>query len=361
MPASSANCFGRLFPHLFSYGLGHPEQSRSVQVSLQDCVKYYLNLSNRQFAQDESFPVIAFDIISRKRAMSHISLTCRLNPKEIEDLNEVSASELAEQLEHEAKKREMLKNGHTFTQHPKSKSGQRLLRRVQSVLGKTFATNEEKKIYQRKAWSIASKYHSCAMCITVTPNENGNGTVAFFAGEVNKVNLISVNEKDIPSNATRIQIAGKDPVACDLFFTNMLEILIGPMIGFDLTTKLPRKQGALFGVPWAFIDGIESQGKGTLHVHLIVFRAGFPKTSDEILHLMKTSREFQERIYSFFDSVAQSSAIESELKLSCPKCSEKGKLEPVKFNSIAYTRNMMSQNRPKTAKCRNCENCFGGD
>ncbi len=72
----------------------------------------------------------------------------------------------------------------------------------------------------------------------------------------------------------------------------MLEILIGPMIGFDLNTKLPRKKGGLFGVPWAFIGGIESQGKGTLNVHLIVFLAGFPKTSDDILHLMKTSREF---------------------------------------------------------------------
>ncbi len=84
LPARSANCFSRLFPHFFPYGLGHPGQSRSVQVSLQECVKYYMNLSNRQFAQDESFPLIAFDIISRKRAKSHISLTCRLNPKEIE-------------------------------------------------------------------------------------------------------------------------------------------------------------------------------------------------------------------------------------------------------------------------------------
>ncbi len=35
----------------------------------------------------------------------------------------------------------------------------------------------------------------------------------------------------------------------------------------------------LFGVPQAFVGGIESQGKGTLHVHLVVFLAGFPRDS----------------------------------------------------------------------------------
>ncbi len=83
--------------------------------------------------------------------MSHISLICRLHPKEIEDLHEVSASDLAGQLEQEVKKREMLKYGHYFTEKAKSKNGRRLLRRVQAVLGKSFATNEERKIYQRKA------------------------------------------------------------------------------------------------------------------------------------------------------------------------------------------------------------------
>ncbi len=44
--------------------------------------------------------------------MSHIWLTCGIHSKYIEDLNEVSASDVAVQLQKEAKKREMLKNGH---------------------------------------------------------------------------------------------------------------------------------------------------------------------------------------------------------------------------------------------------------
>ncbi len=43
---------------------------------------------------------------------------------------------------------------------------------------------------------------------------------------------------------------------------------------------------AFFGVPKAFFGGVESQGKGTLHVHMIVFLAGVPRDSDKILEMM---------------------------------------------------------------------------
>ncbi len=36
-----------------------------------------------------------------------------------------------------------------------------------------------------------------------------------------------------------------------------------------------------FGIPQGFVGGIESQNKGTLHVHMIVFLAGFPRVADE--------------------------------------------------------------------------------
>ncbi len=150
------------------------------------------------------------------------------------------------------RREKMLKNGHYFTENASSRKVRRLLRRVQAVLGKPFATNEERNLYQRKAWSIAAKYHSATMFITVSPNENGNATVAFFAGDINKKNLASVTENDIPQNAARVKIAGRDPVACDLFFTSMLEIIIGPMIGFDLKTKLPRKERWPFRSPASF-------------------------------------------------------------------------------------------------------------
>ncbi len=61
----------------------------------------------------------------------------------------------------------MLKNENYLTEKAESKPGKRLLRRVQGVLGKSFAANEERKLYKRKAWSMAAKCLSAAMFITV--------------------------------------------------------------------------------------------------------------------------------------------------------------------------------------------------
>ncbi len=105
-------------------------------------------------------------------------------------------------------------------------------------------------------------------------------------GDINKQNLDQVSLNGIPSNAYRIEIAGKDPVACDRVFTNILEILIEHRIGFDMKSKLPKENGGLFRVPLAFVGGIESQGKGTLHIPMIVFLAGFPRGSDEMVNMM---------------------------------------------------------------------------
>ncbi len=138
-------------------------------------------------------------------------------------------------------------------------------------------------------------------------------------------------------NAARVGIAGRDPVACDLFFHKYAWNYNWSYDWIWFENKTSKKARCLFGVRRAFIGGIESQGKGTLHVHLIVLLAGFPKDSDEILHLMKADQDFQQRMYSFFDSVTQSSAEESHKNLTYPICDEKGSLEPVKYSKISYT------------------------
>ncbi len=82
---------------------------------------------------------------------------------------------------------------------------------------------------------MAAKYHRATMLITVSPNENGNATsIIFLQVTSTRNNLECITENDIPQNAARVEIAGIDLVACDLFFTSMLEILIGPKVGFDL-------------------------------------------------------------------------------------------------------------------------------
>ncbi len=165
---------------------------------------------------------------------------------------------------------------------------------------------------------------------------------------------------DIPSNSCRIKIAGKDPDACDLFFTNILEILIEHMLGFDMKSKLPKQKGGFFGVPQAFAGGIESQGKGTLHVHMIVFLAGFPRDSDEMVKMMVEDKSFKEILIKYFSSVVYCSALDEE-HIMCPSCGNNNSLEAVDICETAYMSRSRKCNPPGTSQCANCRSLFGGD
>lgn len=107
--------------------------------------------------------------------MRQFALICKINPGEISSFESVSASELSERLEYDAKRANM---------------------------------------YHRRAWNMAVIHQSAAMFTTVTPNETGNAAVTYFSKDISE----NISENEIPSNAARIERAGKDPAMCDLFY-----------------------------------------------------------------------------------------------------------------------------------------------
>ncbi len=79
-----------------------------------------------------------------------------------------------------------------------------------------------------------------------------------------------------------------------------------------MKSKLPKRKGGFFGVLQAFFGGIESQGKGTLHVHMIVFLAGVARDSDIIVKMMVEDNSFKERLIKYFSSVIYCRALDEE-------------------------------------------------
>ena len=81
---------------------------------------------------------------------------------------------------------------------------------------------------------------------------------------------------DVPSRAKRVQISGCDPFACELFSANMLEMFLGPIIGFHKETKRPYRNCGLFRIVKAYLGGIESQPKKLYMLTLYCSWLDFP-------------------------------------------------------------------------------------
>ncbi len=99
-------------------------------------MKHYLCLSSRIFAQEDTFPLIEFDIVSRKRAMSQIAPMCKLNPGDISTCDSVTASELSEQLEYDAKRASALQKGQIFLEKTRGSSAKATFTQSRSNAGK---------------------------------------------------------------------------------------------------------------------------------------------------------------------------------------------------------------------------------
>ncbi len=114
-------------------------QNEKVNVSSHQCIKHYLNISSRRFAEDDTLSLIAFDIVSRKRAMAQTFPMCKLNPSEIAHCESVTASELAV-LDHDANRAYAFQKGQLFQEKSGMRSANLILRKVEATLGSTFAT-----------------------------------------------------------------------------------------------------------------------------------------------------------------------------------------------------------------------------
>lgn len=361
LPDRTPDFFARLFPELFPYGQGHPGSPRSVPVAMQKCCAHYIRLSGRHFAQHPWFSLVAFDSISRKRAIESTSISCTINPRDNAKISAVTPEQLSEQLDAIASYRSSLRKGIERSVYPSGNPANVLLRKVEAATGHAYATNEERKKYQRMAWNMSAKHHGAAIFATLTPNENGSATVIYYAGEMGVNSLRNVSLSDVPKHAHRIEISGKDPHACDLFFTNMLDLFFETILGFDRKTKHPYRQGGSFGTVKAFFGGIESQTKQTLHIHSIIFLAGLPRTVDEFEKLCE-SVEFREKLSTFVDSIISSKTCVDGQQQKCTFCQGDESIEAVKnINQKAFQQATRGARPPATSECVRCGAVYGSD
>ncbi len=77
---SDLNLVAERFPHLFHSDMVIQGQKKRTGQACIMCK--HISTCTRRVAQDDTFPLVAFDIVSRKRAFGQISLMCKIYPTE---------------------------------------------------------------------------------------------------------------------------------------------------------------------------------------------------------------------------------------------------------------------------------------
>ena len=304
--------FPLIYPTLFPYGLGTPEDlSRRRRVSLKRHVKHWLELSDPRFQTHYSFIFTAFNVLQKRSILLHSSLKIdrRLFDAFRSDFATVSPSAVravAERLvggEHitcftgeEKKVRELLQQVSHVTSHVQGSSSSRVLMR-----------NEIRALMIEKG--LPSFY------ITTNPADVHSPIVKFMSG--GDFDLDAMLPADVPDFWSQSILIAKNPVVASRFFHMLMTAFIRAVLCYDNgqsdASRGELESEGILGHVSAYYGCVEAQGRGSEHTHWLVWLTG-GLNSDEIKkRVLGGDLVFRDRLLAFLDDTISSSIPEDPL------------------------------------------------
>lgn len=139
-----------------------------------------------------------------------------------------------------------------------------------------------------------------SLWITINPSDIHDPIAQVLAGA--EIDLDTFDHSSGPDAVTRLTRVANDPYAAARFFHFMIGLLLREIFGIsrvDTHSTFQRKPG-VFGKVEAYVGTVEAQGRGTLHLHMIVWLSGAPSSVD-MKNLLK-SEAFRQRVVHYIAS-----------------------------------------------------------
>ena len=271
-----------LYPTLFCYGRGAPEdQSRPVEIKLREHVRYLLSYNDRRFEKHPSFMFVVFNLLQRRDACFHTQLIAtrpyfRASADDIQSLN--------------TKDIEMALNSigkNSYSTRSDSKLN-KLLHHLKTIGGRVMGSAYSRTALRTQIHALIFNQGLPGIFLTLNPADIHSPVALYFAGV--KLDLDNIQTEQLMTTYKRAEIIASHPVATAKFFhlliTNILETMI---------------VGGVLGPIKAYFGTVESQGRGSLHLHLLIWLDHEMKPSDmkDKVH----DSDFREKLKAYLEDI----------------------------------------------------------
>ena len=170
-----------------------------------------------------------------------------------------------------------------------------LRKHVQATGGRVMGSNQSHYQLCSQMWSTAIYLSPPSLWITINPCDLHDPIAQIFAGENIDMNKFSTHMG--PNKDKRARNIAQDPYAAAKFFHFLIKTVLETLFGIEVTPFQIHAKKGIYGCVSAYFGAVESQGRGSLHLHLIVWLKN-ALTSDEMQELLKDDR-FREHIWAF--------------------------------------------------------------
>ena len=283
------NFFEKAFPCLFPYGFGGIEADREVSVAFSEHVQWALQYHDRRFRKHETFPFVAFGIAQRQQALTSVRIQMHRNNFE-KDARVMSSITLP-----------MLQQAQSEEENhiPISSPTVRLLRKhIHGSSGQVMGSDQSRYQLRSQIWSTSIMFNPLTLWMTINPSDIHDPIAQVLAGDnINLDDLLALVGPDADKRAANI---AADPYAAAKFFHFLIQTIIETLFGVKVTNFQVKSKMGILGRVSAYFGTVESQGRGTLHLHLLVWLKDAPN-ADQIPELLK-AENFRNKMTSYIQA-----------------------------------------------------------
>lgn len=315
------------FPVLFPFGIGGFETCRRVNVPYEVHARWALMYTDRRFRKDLHFVFQVFGVVQKRNI-------CRSSVLQMSSTSYHRHQPLISTLKPKdlllASRQEKCKTPFT------NPAVQALRTELTAVRSKVPGTDESRRTLRSKIWSTNVMFNPPNLWITVNPNDTHDPVAQVIAGE--NIDLDNFLAHVGPTAALRAKTIAADPYASTKFFHLIAQCTLNALLGISVRSNrghhvISREKG-IFGTVNAYIGTIEAQGRGSLHMHVLIWLKG-SLTANEMDTALQ-SEEFRSHVSTFIaqNIVADIGGLSAPEILAAPELKDPSYSRPPKTDYL---------------------------
>lgn len=284
---SNTNHLMGCFPTLFPYGKGGFETERPIDVPYETHVKWSMLYADKRFRKDTQFPFQVFGICQKREVCRSAVLQMKRShfTRQINLILTLTPEDLIKASQEETRKVRF-----------SNPAIQALRDQLGAVRTRVKGTDESRQHVRSKIWGTNLISNPPTLWITINPADTQDPIAQVFTGaEIDLDNFCNTNGPNSVQRATNV---AEDPFSSAKYFHFVVKCVLEILFGITKHSngRIDRKEG-LFGKVQNYVGTVEAQGRGTLHLHMLLWLTDAPNATE-----MKTalkSELFRDKIVSF--------------------------------------------------------------
>jgi hypothetical protein len=266
---SSQDAFNLLvcaYPILFPFGHGPFSNGRKNNVSFINHVRWALRYYDRRFARHHSFPFVVFAIWQKLQALTsaRIQINLRDFEQDAKYIATITKETLEEAIKNERERRPI-----------RNIAILKLMKHIRAMNARIVGSDESRARYRARIYGTIITENPPNIWTTWNINDIDEPIVQILAGE--DISLEKFDPNSGPDSVQRAKNVATNPKITTEVFYFIIECFLVHLFGIDARARdhITRVKGVI-GEINAYFGTIEAQGRGTLHLHMLMWMSNSP-------------------------------------------------------------------------------------